>query len=115
MDTKGLLFRGQLPTSTTIYVQVPVRNNTVGASIHWSDATSSATITLEMTSHPSGKDASGAGTAALWKDSAVTVTGPSAAAIGCSLVNVDNVRQKYARLKIVTAAVSNLEIWDGTA
>lgn len=108
----GILFRGLVPTSTTFYIEVPVRDGKLGAHIGWTDGTSSATITLELTSHI------GAGiadpTAWTWKDSGVSITGPAGSAAGASLVNVENVRQRRARLKVVTAAVSNLIIFDGT-
>lgn len=109
------LFKGVLTHPTTKYVNLPVRNGAVGAHIAWKDATSSATITLEFSSTPQEyADVAVAGDAWDWKDSGVAITGPAGAAAGSSLVNVENVRQRRARLKIVTAATSDLEIWDGT-
>lgn len=108
----GLLFADTIPTNTTVYVSVPVRDGSIGAFIAWLNATAAATITLELTSHPSGTSLD-AGTAAKWKDSAVSITGPAASAEGSEMVNVENVRQRYARLKIVTTALSPIEVWDG--
>ncbi len=106
-----LLQRLQLATTTTTYQPIPVRSGCVGAFISWPDAVSSATITLEFTSSDAAvTDAS----ANQWKDSGLAFTGPAASAAGALLVNVENVRQKRARFKIVTAAATTLEIWDGT-
>jgi len=107
----GVLFTGKIPTSTTIYVPVPIRDGHIGAQIAWHDSTSSATITLEIGSTPSSLTAAGA--ADQWTDSGVTITGPGATAVGSSTVNVENCRQKLARFKIVTVAVTTLDIWDG--
>lgn len=108
----GLLFHGIVANGETVYIPVAVRNGAVGVFISWLDAVASATITLELTSSPSGRSNSGG--AKDWKDSGVAITGPAASAAGCSVVNVENVRQRYARIKIVGAAASPFEIWDGT-
>lgn len=109
-----VLFSGTVVNGETKYVPVPIRNGALGAQIGWLTAAASATITLELSSFP---DISPyvAGTAYQWTDSGVAITGPSATAIGSTTVNVENVRQKQARLKIVGAATSPLEIRDGTA
>jgi len=109
-----ILFRGTIPTSTTLYVPVPIRAGTLGAHIGWLDAVSSATITLELGSFAAAAPTV-AGAAWEWKDSGVSITGPAASAAGASIVNVENVRQRFARLKIVTAAACNFDIRDGTA
>ena len=108
----GILFSGRIASGATVYVPVPVRNGTIGAFIGWPDATSSATITLELSSLP--VSATTAGTAAQWNDSGVTFTGPAATAAGSLRIDIENCRQKQARVKIVTAAVTTLDIWDGT-
>lgn len=108
----GLLFRGKLANGEVVTVEVPIRAGALGASIHWPDATSSAAILLEMTS---GRAALGDLQAKSWKDTGVSITGPAASAAGCSLVNVENSRQKRARFRITAAAVTNIEVWDGTA
>lgn len=110
----GILFSGKIATSTTLYVPVPIRDGAIGVQIGWPDAVSSATITLELGSTPAASTV--AGTANQWTtESGVSITGPAASAAGSVTVNVENVRQKQARLKIVTAAVTFLDIWDGLA
>lgn len=111
----GLLFRGAVASGVTFYIPVPIRNGALGAFVSWPDSVSSATITLEMTSSPAGRSPAAAGTGNQWKDSGVSITGPAASALGSLLVNVENVRQKYARLKVVTAAATTLEVFDGTS
>lgn len=108
-----VLFRDSIPTSTTIYIPVPVRNGTIGIHIGWLDATSSATVTLEIGSFAAASLTT-AGQAWEWEDSGLSITGPAGAAAGSSVVNVENVRQWFARLKIVTAAASSFDIRDGT-
>ena len=107
------LFKGTIATSTTQYIGVPIHDNAIGIHIAWKDATSSATITLEMSSiNPEDAPVTTAGTWQ-WKDSGQTITGPAASAAGSTLVNIENVRQLRARLKIVTAANCVFEICDG--
>ncbi len=106
------LFEGRIPTSTTVYIPLTVTSaGTVGCHVGWKDATTSATITVELTSIP-GTSATAAGAAWEWKDSGATFTGPAASAAGGLSVNIENVRQSRARLKIVTAAVSQFAIYD---
>jgi len=111
---EAILFKGKLASSETKYVNVPVRNGTLGAHIGWLDAVSSATITLELGSFE-GASIDGPGAAWEWVGSGVSITGPAASAASSVVVNVENVRQRRARLKIVTAAVSQFDIRDGTA
>lgn len=114
MATSNFLFRGSVANGVTQYVGVPVKDNMIGAQIAWLDATSSATITLELTNYDSDlAPGEVAGAAWKWKDSGVSVTGPAASAAGSSLVNVENVRQRRARLKIVAAAACSFEILEG--
>lgn len=108
----GLLFRGTVANGETKYLRVPIHNGALGIHIGWKTTASSATITLEMTSIP-GLGIDDPGAAWQWEDSGVSISGPAAAAIGATSVNVDNVRQTDARLKIVGAAASVFEIWDG--
>jgi hypothetical protein len=100
--------------SGTAYVNLPIKKGTLGQQIAWLDATSSATLTIELTNYDAD-DAplATAGAANVWKDSGVSVTGPAGSAIGATVLNIENVRQKRARLKIVTAATTNIEIIDG--
>lgn len=109
-----VLFSGIVANGETKYVPVPIRNGTLGCQIGWLTAAASATITLELSSFPD-VNPNVAGTAYQWTDGGITITGPAASAIGSVLVNVENVRQKQARLKIVGAATTPLEIRDGTA
>jgi hypothetical protein len=109
----GVLYAGPVANGQTLYVPVPVRNGTIGAQVGWLDATSSATVTLELSSFP-GAAATVAGAAHEWKDSGLTITGPAGVAAGSTLVNVENCRQRNARFKIVGAAASMFDIRDGT-
>lgn len=109
------LFKGTIANGATQYIGVPIRpDGTVGLHIGWKDATSSATITLELSSFDSD-DApiTEAGSAWEWKDSGLTITGPAASAAGSVLVNVENVRHRRARLKIVAAAACVFEVHAG--
>lgn len=96
----------------TKYVEVPVLNGTIGIQLAWLDATSSATVTLELTSFRRVA-AIEAGNAWEWKDSGLTFTGPAGSAAGSLLINVENVRQARARLKIVGAAASLFDLRGG--
>lgn len=108
------LFKGVLTHPTTQYVGLPIHDGVAGGQIAWKDATSSATITLELTSFgPDEAPGNVAGAAWEWKDSGETITGPVASAAGSTLVNLENVRQRRGRYKIVTAADCDLEIYDG--
>lgn len=108
------LFVGSVAVGVTKFVPVPVRFGHIGVDIGWLDATSNATITLELTSTQA--DVFAAGNAWEWKASGVAVTGPVAAAAGGSFVNIENVRQQRARLRILgVAATSNFDIRDGTS
>ena len=111
-DETGILYKGPVANGETLYVNVPVRDGALGAQIGWLDATSSATITLELSSFKVAVTSAGA--AWEWKDSAVSITGPAASAAGSFLLNVENVRQELARLKIVGAAACLFDIRDGT-
>ena len=105
------LFIGTLATSTTTYIGVPVGSaSLVGIHIAWKDATSSATITLETSDFPAiDAPVTTAGTYQ-WKDSGETITGPAASAAGATTVQLGNIGNSRARLKIVTAADSVFEI-----
>jgi hypothetical protein len=108
------LFSGVLTHPTTAYVGIPIKDGALGAQIAWKDATSSATITLELSSYdPQVAPIASAGSAWHWEDSGVTITGPAGAAAGSIVVNADNVRQQRARFKIVTIATTTIDILDG--
>ena len=110
------LYKGTVASGATVYVGVPICHGVIGLQVAWKDATSSATITLELSSFPA-TDApiDEAGAAWEWKDSGQTITGPAASAAGSTLVHLENVRQLRGRLKIVAAADCLLEIHNGGA
>ncbi len=110
----SILFNGVVPTSTTFYVPLPIRDGEIGAQVAWMDATSSATITVELSSFEHAAFTN-VGQAWEWKDSGLTFSGPSGVAAGSFLINVENVRQRHARLKVITAAASTFDIRDGFA
>lgn len=109
-----ILFDGTVANGVTQYVGVPIKNGKLGCHIAWLDATSSATITLETTSY-NAQDAptTTAGTYQ-WYPTAVSITGPAASAAGSFALNVADIYQRRARLKIVAAANSDFEIINGT-
>lgn len=108
-----ILFQGKLANGETKYVPIPIRAGAFGAQIIWLDAVSAAALTVELTSVDDASPTT-AGVAGVWKDSGLVITGPAAAAADSALLNVDNCRQKLARLKIVPTAISNFLIVDGT-
>lgn len=108
------LFIGTVANAATQYVKVPVHDGVIGLHIGWKDATSSATLTIELSSFPAfDAPYDAAGSAWEWKDSGETITGPAASAAGATLVHFENVRAMRARLKIVAAANCLFEIYDG--
>lgn len=120
MTQRVPLFSGLIPTSTTKYIGVPIyrsgNGKVLGIDIGWIDATTAATITLELTSRNSVEaPVETAGTADMWKDSGETFAGPDGSAIGGGGIYVSNVQQQRARLKIVTTATSNFVIMDGAS
>lgn len=104
---------GTIAAAATQYIPVPVIRGAIGCQIAWVDATSSATITLELSSFPVEEAANDAAAGYVWEDSGVTITGPAASAAGSSVVNVENVRQSRARLKVVGAATTSLIVYNG--
>lgn len=109
------LYKATIPTTTTVYIGVPIVCGVIGLFLAWSDAVGAATITLELTSM-SADDAplATAGTYQ-WRGSGETITGPAASAAGNAMVNLENVRQLRARLKVVTTAVTPLEVHNGVS
>src|SRR5690606_6576767 len=94
------LYKSTLANGSTVYVPLVVRDGRVGCHIAWKDATSAATITLEASSFDQvDAPVLTAGSAWLWKDTAVTIVGPSGAAAGAAIVNVTGLYQRRARLK----------------
>lgn len=111
--SKKPLFDGAIATTTTTYVGVPVIKGMVGVYVAWRDATSNATITLELTSMPPEEAPTATAGTYQWKDSGLSFTGPAASAAGSLMINVENIRQSRGRLKIVTTANSNFIIYNG--
>ena len=108
------LFEGTVANTETKYVGVPIWKGRIGLHIAWLDATSAATITLEYSSFPAtDAPVDEAGSAWEWVDSGETITGPDGSAAGAVLVNLKDVHQLRARLKIVATADSDLIVRDG--
>lgn len=101
----------------TIYIGVPIRpgpaGGAIGLYIAWPGAVINATITLELTSFPETDAPTTTAGTYQWKDSGQTITGPNATAAGSALVNLENVRQRRARLKVVTTAGGRLIVHNG--
>jgi hypothetical protein len=110
------LFKGKLVHPTTKYIGVPIGPRGLAyLDIAWNDAVSSAAITLETCVNPT-PDVLVAGTAQQWKtDAGTAITGPNASAIGSSKVQLKDYGPCRARLKIVTAANCDFEIWEDNA
>lgn len=107
------LFDATIPTTTTQFIGVPIHNGVIGLHIIWTNAGANATITLEFSSLPPGDAPVGTAGTYQWRDSGLTFTGPTGAAVGSTLVNVENARQQRARLKVVTTASTSLIVMDG--
>lgn len=97
-------------SGTTFYVEVPVnRDGSVNVQIAWLDATTAATITLELSNYGSMDAAADAAAAHYWSASGESITGPDGSAIGSTVVSAV-VGTKRARLKIVTSADSKIQV-----
>jgi hypothetical protein len=112
MNTTRKVFDGTVASGATKYVELTIKKDgSLGAQISWMDTTSAAAITLELTSYSAAQaPVETAGAANVWKDSGVTVAGPAGGSLGCEQVNVENVRQRRARLKIVASADCSFEV-----
>jgi len=110
------LFEGSLTHPVTKYIAVPVQpGGIVGVSLGWKDATSSGTFTLELTSHgPDEAPYDAAGDAWEWVDSGESITSPAATAASGTTVRA-LVGARRARIKYVTAANSDIVVYDGMA
>lgn len=113
----GSIYKGTLTHPATKYVEVPFAEATQGAlHLRWFDGTSSATVTLETTNYDVLHADAGptSTTAGVWIDEGLTITGPSAAAAGGSMLNMNTLGARRARVKIVTAADTVIEVlWHG--
>ena len=105
-------FKGTIANGATQYVGINIVDGHIGTQIAWLDATSAATITLELTNYDA--DAAPVTTAGTyqWVDSGESITGPSGSAAGSALLNMENVRQRRGRLKIVASANCSIEVWE---
>ena len=114
-STSRPLFSGSIANGATQYVGIPISKlGALGAHIAWKDATSSATITLELTSYDdTDAPTESAGSAWHWLGSGISITGPAASAAGGATVHAENVRARRARLKIVAAANCSMDIFAG--
>lgn len=112
------LFKGTIPTATTRYFALPIDPVTgqLFLDVQWKDATSAAAITLETTgSSQADADVAAAGQAWQWKTEAgVTITGPAGSAAGSTKVHISSIFARRARLKIVTSAACDFEIYYDT-
>lgn len=106
----------EVAAAATEYVEVGGEGSTIhGIQICWVDAVSSATITLHTSNWPAQDVAVDSTTAYHWHDESVaaapvTIVGPSAAAIGNTMVHLGNLGAARCRLKIVAAATTKLWI-----
>lgn len=99
-----------LANPSTTYVEIPVSEGVLGIFCRWYDATSAAAITLESTNEPVRDAAYNSVVAGDWATETLAITGPTAAAAGCSMTNAGNIGADRLRLKIVTTAVTKIRI-----
>lgn len=103
---------GQLANPSTTYFEIGGMNDGITAvMIRWTDATSAATITLETTNLNPTDAPIGDAAGSIWCPEPVVITGPVGAAAGCFMLHLGNNAAKRNRLKVVTTAVTQLEIW----
>lgn len=108
-----LTTRFQVANGATAYVELGVGGSLVAAAhLRWFDATSNATVTLETTNLPPEDAATDAAAAnGNWvPEASVTVTGPTGAAAGGSMLHLGNIGSRRARLKLVAAANCDLQV-----
>ena len=115
MSSTHYLFDGTITNGAFVYVGVPISPlGTIGVQISWLDTTTSAAIVLELTNYDADEaPVASAGSAWKWKDSGVSITGPTGGSTGSSIVNIENVRQRRARLKITATAASRIQVTEG--
>lgn len=78
--------------------------------ISWTDATSSATISLESTNFNPSEAAVDVAAGYYWYPEPVTVTGPVASAASTFMLPLGNVGQRRFRLKVTVIATTKLLI-----
>ena len=107
----------EVAAAATTYVEISADGGGLHAvQIAWPDATSDAAITLETSNWPRGDVAATSTNAMHWYDEStapdgpVTIVGPAGSAAGNTMVHMDSVGCKRARLKIVATATTKLWI-----
>jgi hypothetical protein len=123
-------FKGVQATTTIIAIPVPIVAGCIGLHVSWPDATTAGSFVLELSSFPeqiaplwaggAGTAVPGGGTAFVagasaqfWPDSGETIAAVVAGAAGSFLINLSNVRQQRARLRITSTADCFWEIYNG--
>jgi hypothetical protein len=112
IDSKGKI-SVTIPDATTKYFEVGGQGALIhSVQIRWPDAVSSASITFETSNYePSEAPVGDAGAAGVWfEESSVPIAGPDATAAGGTMIHLGNLGAQRCRLKVVTAAVTSLEI-----
>lgn len=104
-----------LAHSATVYIPVPIERGCIGLQLAWSDSTTSGTFSLELTDFGPDDAAYDAAASYKWVSSGLTITSPAASAAGATMVLVENVRAKRARIKYVTAANSKIVVLNGVS
>ena len=95
----------------THYFETGGMNDGVTAiQIRWTDATSSAAVTLETTNLSPSEAAFNVAAGSLWYPEPLVITGPVGAAAGTFMIHISNTGMKRSRLKWVVAANTQMEI-----
>ena len=95
-----------IPVGTT-YIGLPVTCGTVGGSVFWSSVLA-ATFTVEVTS-ANQVEAPLTDTSARWVGTGASLPAAASAAGGFA-INLENVRQARARLKVVASVAGEIEV-----
>jgi len=115
---KKPLFKGSIANGATAFCPVPIVQGCIGLHGTWPDATSTFTVVLEVSSFNPEEPGAGpedAANARTWPAMpGVTITQTPGAA-GSFLVNLSNIRQQRARLRMVGGGgvTSLAEIYHG--
>lgn len=103
--------QGQIANGATEYFEIGGADDGItSCQIRWFDNTSSATITLETCNLPASEVTYNSTTAQDWCAEPVTITGPTGVAAGTFMLHFGNSGSKRHRLKVVTAAITQLEL-----
>lgn len=114
--SQKLLARVALTHPATQYVALNMQEAPLASLfLRWFDGTSSATCTLESTDlpkeGPDGVADDSTGVTEWASESSPSITGPAGAGAGCEMVNLVDKGQRRMRLKIVTVANTDIEVW----